>query len=1196
MKQGATGFLKIKIDDVIKIDEVSSIVFTVTTPDRDLQFKKSYPDDVAYEDGYYYVPLFQEDTVNMEGVYKIEAQINMKNAEVVKTTINKLFMNSSLHTTMLDSNPSFRQIGSLVDMKVEGIAIGRDGENGATFTPIMTGTVLSWTNDKGLENPEPVDLKGEKGDKGDPYTESQEFKDYYEKVKETVEKGQQVDKDITDKSNAFNENSVNKTNAFNKNAETKTNEFNKNATNKTTSFNENAVEKTNTFNQNAEQQHENLKNDFNGKMNDLNESYDTKMEDLENSYDEKIAGLDTKSTELTKAFNDNATAKTNDFNAVSKKAQDDLSTAKTNAIKEVTDTKDKAIEEITAKGSEYDKRITANENNISSIQEDIESNLTTQPLIKTKSTKDGYAYLTKSENREIKGMNIRGNTYQFTTNGYQLFNIDDVVDGYITATGLLDRQLGNNEKSSSDFLPIDSSKGTVTLRIKATVSNNYNWGAIAYYDENKTFISRLVLTGVSGTGVKDENKTFAIPSNAKYFKGSFRKYNDGQMQIEYGSVVHDFEVYTGGMPSPSPDYPQEVQCVDKIQVTFRSDTNKTQFINYTLDKPLCKLSDSVYDYLDLDRGKIVRNVGMITFDGSDEENWGKTYPSRVDDYLYYIHLYISLKSDIVKCDKLNYKNINKGDYNTGITTESDDIIYIRINEFSTENTIKSLKTYLSQNPITVYYQLATPIEEDIPTELLNQLRALKTYHPVTFVQFAKEKVYPYADIKYMENTSLELKSIKNSYDRSLGYACVDKNVIGLQVDYDNGTFTRLAGAVGLEKGTDFDKFNMLGGRKRCNVANDGTIKAYYGQSGFKEDGSNGQVMVYQPKFYYLVVPITYEPIDNEVGGYHLKVADYYVSDTPRPGFKLHPAFTNEDGLEVDYILIGAYEASIYDTSANSYLSQDEQVADFDKDLLCSIANVKPCSGLTQNLTSANVEKLAKNRGKGWHSTSIKDVSLEQLLMIIELGTMNTQEGIGKGVTSITDNTSYNCAVQTGSTSSLGNTTGRATKSIGYKGEDKTEYTGEWQTSISFRGVENFWGNIWKLIEGLRFWGNGHMLGGQPYVCKDFNYTENKHSDNYEGVGFTLPNISSGYIKAMGYSHDYDWLFIPSKVGGDSSKPVGDYTWVTQKLNDYRVPRLGGFWNDGSIAGGFCWSCNLDVGGRTRYIGGRLVYIPNLKKW
>lgn len=301
------------------------------------------------------------------------------------------------------------------------------------------------------------------------------------------------------------------------------------------------------------------------------------------------------------------------------------------------------------------------------------------------------------------------------------------------------------------------------------------------------------------------------------------------------------------------------------------------------------------------------------------------------------------------------------------------------------------------------------------------------------------------------------------------------------------------------------------------------------------------------------------------------------------------------GLEVDYILIGAYEASIYDTSASTYLKQDEQVADFDKDLLCSISNVKPCSGLTQNLTSANAEKLAKNRGEGWHSTSIKDVSLEQLLMIIELGTMNTQNGINQGVVSIVDNSSYNCAVHTGSTSSLGNATGRATTSIGYKGVDRTEYTGESQTSISFRGVKNFWGNIWKLIEGLRFWGNTHCLGGQPYVCKDFNYTENKHSDNYESVGFTLPN-SNGYVKAMGYDKNFDWLFIPSKVGGDNYKPVGDYTYVTSNLNDYRVALLGGRWFDGSRAGGFYWNCNDDVGTRHRAISGRLVYIPNLKNW
>ena len=45
---------------------------------------------------------------------------------------------------------------------------GVDGENGATFTPNVSATGdLSWTNDKGLNNPTTVNIKGEKGDKGD---------------------------------------------------------------------------------------------------------------------------------------------------------------------------------------------------------------------------------------------------------------------------------------------------------------------------------------------------------------------------------------------------------------------------------------------------------------------------------------------------------------------------------------------------------------------------------------------------------------------------------------------------------------------------------------------------------------------------------------------------------------------------------------------------------------------------------------------------------------------------------------------------------------------------------------------------------------------------------------------------------------------------------------------------------------------
>lgn len=417
----------------------------------------------------------------------------------------------------------------------------------------------------------------------------------------------------------------------------------------------------------------------------------------------------------------------------------------------------------------------------------------------------------------------------------------------------------------------------------------------------------------------------------------------------------------------------------------------------------------------------------------------------------------------------------------------------------------------------------------------------------------------------------------------------DDDIVGVQVDYKNKTFQRLAGATNLTKGADFDKFSMFGGRRRCNVSDDGTITAWYGDANYKDDGSNGQVMVYQPKFYYLVCPVVYDPIDTGIG-YHLRKANYYVSEKARAGFRLHPAFYDAEGNEIEYYLTSAYEGSIYDTSASAYLMNDEQVMTVAEDKFSSIGGAKPASGLTQNLTRPNIETMAQNRGTNWHGDLIKQVSAEQLLMIIEMGMMNLQTAIANGVVSISDNSSYNCSSLTGSTASLGNGTGQAASTINEKGGTTTTETANGKTSICWRGKENFWGNIWKFVYGVNIWGNGSMGGGQPYVCNDFNFAESKNSGNYEGAGFTVTN-AGGYISAMGYSTKCDWLFIASETLGNSSLPVGDYTWLTVNLNGYRIALLGGGWVHGGGAGAFSWALDNGVGPRDRGIGGRLVYIP-----
>lgn len=466
-----------------------------------------------------------------------------------------------------------------------------------------------------------------------------------------------------------------------------------------------------------------------------------------------------------------------------------------------------------------------------------------------------------------------------------------------------------------------------------------------------------------------------------------------------------------------------------------------------------------------------------------------------------------------------------------------------------------------------------------------------------FNQLTAENVSAKANLDALRSEDFNAQEILSGVTDIRAYLGMieTEDVLGITMDYKNKTCTRIAGAKNLTAGADFDKFSMYGGRKRCNVSDGGTINAYYGEKGYTEDGSNGQVMVYQPKFYYLVCPLEYDR--QETGyGYHLRKANYYVSETQRAGFKLHPAFYDKNGNEVDYILMSAYEGCIYDTSANAYLKNDEQVMDASKDKFSSIAGARPASGVSQNLTRPNIEQMAKNRGEGWHSFGIKTASMEQLLMIIEMGMMNLQTAIGQGVVNIPwatgSDTTSSYAGATGSTASLGNGTGRATETTTYEGGVATKNTADGKTSICYRGVENFWGNIWKFAYGVNIWGNGKMAGGMPYICSDFNYAEGKNTDNYEGAGFTVTK-ANGYISAMGYSTKYDWLFMASECLGNSSLPVGDYTYITENLNGYRITQLGGRWDSGSSAGGFYWILGSGVGTRSRAIGGRLVYVPTV---
>lgn len=355
----------------------------------------------------------------------------------------------------------------------------------------------------------------------------------------------------------------------------------------------------------------------------------------------------------------------------------------------------------------------------------------------------------------------------------------------------------------------------------------------------------------------------------------------------------------------------------------------------------------------------------------------------------------------------------------------------------------------------------------------------------------------------------------------------------------------------------FDGLYPWAGMKRCNLNDSGIVTAYYGQSAYVEDGSNGQVMVEIPKFFYKTIQI----------GDEIKWA---ISDVPKPGYKLHPAFIR-NGVVKEKIYVGAFQASFYDVSAgvyeeyyksgDLYLSPTGVAPDVNAstgDKLASIAGKRP---LTEQYIY-NFRTLARNRGSGWEQWDFLTVSALQMLFIVEFGSLNAQAILGQGVVS-ESSAAFN-AHQTGETT----------------GNDSYGVTTDGIHAMSFRGIENFWGNVWQWVDGLNI-----KADHDPYVA-DHGFAHDTFVDPYERLGIALPG-SNGYVSKIHVTENFDYGFLPSEVAGSASTYFCDYHY---QATGNRVARVGGIWSSSSNAGPFYWYLHYSSTNRIWYIGGRLLYI------
>jgi len=332
-------------------------------------------------------------------------------------------------------------------------------------------------------------------------------------------------------------------------------------------------------------------------------------------------------------------------------------------------------------------------------------------------------------------------------------------------------------------------------------------------------------------------------------------------------------------------------------------------------------------------------------------------------------------------------------------------------------------------------------------------------------------------------------------------------------------------------------------------------------------GTDGQVMVEIPKFYQK----QYKTGD---------VFYWFVSKYDLAGFDLHEAWW-KDGQEVDYRYYSAFEGSMYDATAGGMTAKADIPTSIYAagDKMCSVAG----QWAKTNETRTEYRAMALARGTGFRQLDYYLHSAVQLLYLIEYADFNSQVEIGMGRSELSDGgwTADSYIGFTGLSVSDGNGTNSVSNgtTIGYL----TDY-------MTYRGIENIFGNVWKMLDGITWDGSwtGSAAAQPVYVTNNSEYFQDAARVNMQFLcNASYIGTNAGYIGNL----ENVTGFIPSDDGGSSSTKVCDNYWQYSEVGrDYwRVVLVGNNANNSSKAGVFALDV-LDASSHDHtYVGARLSF-------
>ena len=363
-----------------------------------------------------------------------------------------------------------------------------------------------------------------------------------------------------------------------------------------------------------------------------------------------------------------------------------------------------------------------------------------------------------SAERVNKRLELGGKTEQVQTTGKNLIDYRNAVAGLLNFT---DGSFSGtyHKYFTTDFIEIEIGD--------YIISHNSNAGIQSYalYDINdKTYISGKAATNKVNTlnkcfirisfSTKPETDVSSDPVSYA------RKCN---IQIEKGTSATPYEPYTGGKPSPSPEYPQEIKNAGKwneetqkyevdVKVTnAEQNWSKEQSLTLTSDRPLTK-----WDRLVEQGGEIGWLYKSKVYDGFDGKNNRIELGNKVGNVrhfsVYFANTPNSLGNANSYCDKYIGVNVSWIKEKFGIFCDWNDGVKF----FSAPNekvtNLEEFKAWLIENPLGLAYETLETEFIPLPQSEQNAIRQLKTYYPTTVITVDGGEVDPDIKATYTADT------------------------------------------------------------------------------------------------------------------------------------------------------------------------------------------------------------------------------------------------------------------------------------------------------------------------------------------------------------------------------------------------------------------------------------------------------------